>query len=158
MTRENQTAISLAWVSGNDLGPRGPFESTESEAVTETSFGRASRFAFGFTEVSPDGVRKQSEVVCVRVRSAENGQILFGASHGSSDLDLPARGQFTLEIGLQIDVPPGLYLVEALVRDLDLGRRIASGPRICIRVADSRHFDGSVQMNASFRLVTLGEL
>jgi len=70
----------------------------------------------------------------------------------------PARGQFTLEIGLQINVPPGLYLVEALVRDLDLGRRIASGPRICIRVADSRHFDGSVQMNASFRLVTLGEL
>ena len=104
-----------------------------------------------------DGVRK-SELVCVRVRSAENGQILFGTSHSSSDLDLPACGQFTLEIGLQINVPPGLYLVEALARDLDQGKRIASGPRICIRVADSRHFDGSVQMNASFRLVTLGEL
>jgi hypothetical protein len=29
-----------------------PFESAEPEAVTETSFGRASWFAFGFTEVS----------------------------------------------------------------------------------------------------------
>jgi ABC-type polysaccharide/polyol phosphate transport system ATPase subunit len=106
----------------------------------------------------PDGVRKRSEVVCVRVRSVENGQILFGASHDSSDCELPARGQFTLEIGLQLNIPQGLYLVEALVRDLDLGRRVANGPRMCIRVSDSRHFDGSVQMNASFRLVALGAL
>lgn len=106
----------------------------------------------------PEGVRKQSEVVCVRVRNAENGQILFGTSNDSADVDLPIYGVFTLEIGLQINVPPGFYLVEVLVRDRDLGRRVANGPRLCVRVAESKHFDGSVQMNASFRLVALGEL
>jgi len=106
----------------------------------------------------PDGVRKQSEVVCVRVRSAENGQILFGTSNDSADVDVPMYGVFTLEIGLQINVPPGLYLVEALVRDRDLGRRVANGPRLCVRVVESKHFDGSVQMNASFRLMTLREV
>lgn len=95
--------------------------------------------------------RKKSEVVCVRVRSAESGQILFSTSHDSFELELPAHGSFTLEASLQLNVPPGLYLVEAVVRDRDLGRRVAGGPRISIPVAESRRFDGSVQMNASLR-------
>lgn len=106
----------------------------------------------------PDGIRTESQVVCVRVRSTENGQILYGTSNDSLQLELPRGGQFTLEIILQVNAPPGLYLVEALVRDRKLGRRIANGPRTCVRVAESTPFDGSVQMNASFRLVPSQEV
>jgi lipopolysaccharide transport system ATP-binding protein len=104
-----------------------------------------------------EGARQDSEIVFIRLRATDTGQILFGTSNDAFQLELPRSGAFVLEIDLQMNVPSGLYLVETFVRDKKRGQLLACGPRTSLQVVESRPFSGSVQMNAMFRLLSCSE-
>lgn len=100
-----------------------------------------------------EGFEQYSEVVFIRLRALENGQILFATANDAFQLELPRSGAFTLEITLQMNVPAGVYIVETVVRDRHHGQRLALGPRASVQVVESKPFYGIVQMNAEFRLL-----
>jgi lipopolysaccharide transport system ATP-binding protein len=99
-----------------------------------------------------------SEEIIVRVRGADSGHILFAAGKESIPLGSLVSGPFRLEIQLQMNVRPGLYVVESLVRDQKQTQYLASGPHTSIRVTEGVSFYGQVQMNARARALPLADL
>jgi hypothetical protein len=64
---------------------------------------------------------------------------------------LPA-GPFELEIDLQMNLPPGIYLVETVVWDQTREADAARGPSACVEVIEGVGFYGTVQLNPRLRL------
>jgi lipopolysaccharide transport system ATP-binding protein len=93
-----------------------------------------------------------SEEILVRVRSMETGQILFAIGNYGLDIELPRSGLFALTLELQMNVRPGLYLVETHVMDRTRGQRVAKGPYTSVQVSKGQLFDGTVQMNPHMKV------
>ncbi len=87
-------------------------------------------------------------VVGVRVRSLETGSILYACGTETHDLDLPT-GRFRLRVGLELNVPPGLYAIESSVWQGGHERDSRNGPTALVRVSGGPAFSGTVQMNSS---------
>ncbi len=97
--------------------------------------------------------RKDSEEIVICVRSTQTGQILFAIGNQSLGLQLPQSGTFTLSVELQLNIPPGLYLIETLVQDRERSRNLARGPQTSVHVSNRRTFIGTVQMNPRMQVV-----
>jgi ABC-type polysaccharide/polyol phosphate transport system ATPase subunit len=104
--------------------------------------------------IGPDG-DPEAEELALRVRSTESGQPVFMTTHPACGAALPETGPFTLFADLQMNVPPGVYLVEVLVRDRRHVQVLARGPRARIHVRPARSFVGTVQMNPRMRVTPL---
>jgi ABC-type polysaccharide/polyol phosphate transport system ATPase subunit len=85
--------------------------------------------------------------VGLRVRSMQNGRILFSTSSTSQGISLDGLARATLEIGLQLNAAPGVYTIETLVFDRRRGRPIASGPWVHVALQPGKTFTGDIQMN-----------
>ena len=88
----------------------------------------------------------------LRVRSMQNGKILFYTSSFRYGLAVEALPHFSLEIGLQLNTTPGVYAIETVVVE---GRRnvvMANGPWVNVTVQEGRSFGGEIQMNAQMTL------
>ena len=92
--------------------------------------------------------------VAIRVRSGNEGTTLFASSTAACDVELPRSGPFRVEMRLQLNVPPGIYSVEANVWDRKLGRQVARGPSAQVEVLEGSRSGGLVQMNPQMRLVS----
>lgn len=92
--------------------------------------------------------------VAIRVRSGNEGSTLFASSTGACEVDLPRCGPFKVEVRLQLNVPPGVYSVEANVWNRSLGRQVAKGPSAQIKVTEGCRFSGPIQMNPRMRLLS----
>jgi len=90
-------------------------------------------------------------VVGVRVRSLQTGEVVFATGTISHELELPA-GPFELRVGLQMNVPEGVYAVESTIGQWQRERRVETGPAALIQVTGGRWFWGQVQMNCAMRL------
>ncbi len=66
--------------------------------------------------VVPEDYQTGSEEVILRIRSLESGQILFAIGKERFATLLPAGGPFAIEAELQMNVQPGVYLIESQVR------------------------------------------
>ncbi len=86
--------------------------------------------------------------VAVRVRALHTGEILYVSDSRDCDVELPGEGEFSLDIVLDMNVSPGLYALETVVRDFGSRRRVQVGPSIPVQVRVGQNFQGSVQMNA----------
>jgi lipopolysaccharide transport system ATP-binding protein len=98
------------------------------------------------------GQERECEAVFVLVRSTDTGQILFQTSHHACGVELPSSGPLALEISLEMNVQPGVYMVESLVRDPRQWRILAEGPRTFVQVMEGKSFRGLVQMNPAMHL------
>ncbi|MEO5989960.1 MAG: ABC transporter ATP-binding protein [Candidatus Eisenbacteria bacterium] len=87
-------------------------------------------------------------VVGVRVRSLETGSIIYACGTETHDLEIPP-GRFGLRVGLEMNVPPGLYAIESSVWQGGHERDSRNGPTTLIRVSGGPSFTGTVQMNSS---------
>lgn len=92
------------------------------------------------------------EPIAFRVRSAQTGQVVFASSTSRCGVALPAAGRFRVDLGIQMNLPAGMYTLETMVWD-SIGERIVSaGPSAPLRVNPGASFFGSVQLNPTVRI------
>ena len=111
------------------------------------------RVEFEIVGASPLERNGTRGVVGLRVRSLETNSIIFASGTETHDLDLPP-GPFGLRIGLEMNVPPGLYAIESEVWQGGHERDSRNGPTTLVRVSGGPSFTGSVQMNSSMTVRT----
>lgn len=93
------------------------------------------------------------ELVGIRVRALHTGVYVFATSTSRLAVDLPGAGPFGLELDLQLNVPPGNYVVETTTWDPRGNRDVSAGPSLRVEVTEGASFDGPVQMNPRMRLL-----
>jgi hypothetical protein len=94
----------------------------------------------------------EPETIVVRVRSAQTGESVFETSSGRLGVELPAFGAFEIDVELQLNVPPGVYMLESAVWDQQIGRSSFTGPIAYVEVRGGDEFTGPVQMNPRLTL------
>ena len=91
--------------------------------------------------------------VALRVRALSTGQFIFSCDSTSLRAPMPDLGPFTVLTDLQLNVPPGNYIVEASVWDPVRHRDAFTGPSMMLAVDEGTAFDGLVQMNPRMRVL-----
>jgi ABC-type polysaccharide/polyol phosphate transport system ATPase subunit len=89
----------------------------------------------------------EPESVRLRVRVAATGETVFEAGTDQLGAQLPRMGAFGLSFSLQMNLAPGIYLVESLVWDRMMTRVSFTGPSTNVEVRGGVPFDGLVQLN-----------
>ncbi len=113
------------------------------ERVRFTVSGRAD----GFT-------RHEFQSLALRVRSVQSSQVLFSSSTDDWPVRLPEYGDFEVEFDLQLNVPRGIFSIEAHVWDRQLGKDALAGPSVVLEVTPGAPCWGMVQMNPTVRLLS----
>jgi hypothetical protein len=98
-------------------------------------------------------LRQRLEHVALRVRALGTGAFVFSCDSTSLHVDMPPLGPFTVSVELQLNVPPGNYVIEPSVWDPYRHRDAFTGPPLLLTVEEGPAFEGSVQMNPRMRLV-----
>ncbi len=93
------------------------------------------------------------EPVCVVVRALHNGQIVYASNSVYCGLDLGDAGPFTVEVALQLNLPPGGYAVETNTYSRKLDCVVGEGPSLYVTVVEGATFWGTAQLNAQMALV-----
>jgi ABC-type polysaccharide/polyol phosphate transport system ATPase subunit len=88
------------------------------------------------------------EALAVRVRSVASAEVLYSAVVARPGAGLPAHGGAAVTVALQLNVPPGVYTLEAFVWDLVEARERYAGLVEHLEVDPGDEFEGAVQMNA----------
>ena len=88
------------------------------------------------------------EVVVLRIRSMQTGQMMYAVNNMSRGVKLP-RGRFELSVRFTMNVAEGMYGIESLVARRSTDRDVGHGPATLVHVAGGPPFWGSVQMLAS---------
>jgi hypothetical protein len=94
----------------------------------------------------------EPESVRLRLRAAHTGDMLFETGTDLLGHALPRSGAFQLSIDLQLNVPPGVYILESFAWDRIMSRISFVGPTAHVEVTGGSEFLGSVQLNARARL------
>lgn len=93
--------------------------------------------------------------VAFRIFACQTGQMVFATSTSQCQTSLPERGDFEVELDLQMNVQPGVYLAETSVWDYNHQREVAAGHSVYLQVRqEGLGFLGVVQMNPSLRLLS----
>jgi ABC-type polysaccharide/polyol phosphate transport system ATPase subunit len=101
--------------------------------------------------VAPGGLPSWVEGIGVTVRSAQNGRMVFTTSTARVGAQLPEQGPFELTVGLQLNVPAGIYGLEVQVWDRERGKPLP-GLSGYLQVQAGPDFSGIVQMNPTMSL------
>jgi lipopolysaccharide transport system ATP-binding protein len=91
--------------------------------------------------------------VALRVRALSTGQFVFSCDSTSLGAPMPDLGPFTVLTDLQLNVPPGNYIVEASAWDPVRHHDAFTGPSVMLAVDVGTAFDGLVQMNPRMRVL-----
>jgi ABC-type polysaccharide/polyol phosphate transport system ATPase subunit len=97
--------------------------------------------------IEPGATEADGDSVFVRLRSAQSGTVPFATSTTRLGLRLPAEGPFSLEVLLQMNVSPGVYVIETGVYQERLGKPAGSGPTVYVQVEGGPSFWGTIQLN-----------
>ncbi|MBC8088376.1 MAG: ABC transporter ATP-binding protein [Phycisphaerae bacterium] len=95
-------------------------------------------------------ISRHIEPVGILVRSAQSGEIVYATGSSLYKLEF-AIGAFVLDVQLQMNVQPGIYLLEIGVFDRADERALALGPTLNVRVLESTTYLGVVNLNAQMR-------
>jgi hypothetical protein len=87
------------------------------------------------------------ESVRLRIRAAHGGYTMVELDSQDLGVSLPVEGPFRLSLELQMNLPAGVYLVEALAWNRTLARECFAGPSTYLEIKASAPFEGSVQTN-----------
>ena len=82
----------------------------------------------------------------------QNGKMLFLTSSFRYGLASRALPHVTLDIGLQLNIAPGVYAIETLVVEPAARAGDANGPWVHVTVQAGKSFSGEMQMNAEMVL------
>ena len=101
-------------------------------------------------------IDRHVEPVGIIVRSSQTGEAIFATGTSVHGLAF-VRGQFTLDVQLQMNVQPGVYLVDIGVYNRADETQLQAGPSLNLRVMESTVFLGEINLNASMQLTPLGQ-
>lgn len=101
---------------------------------------------------STDGL-KEVEAVGLRLRSTATGQVVSVTSSTRCGATADASGPFIVKGDLQMNVPPGVYLVEVHPWDNRTQRTLQQSLSTSVTVREGASFVGEVQLNARMHLV-----
>lgn len=93
-----------------------------------------------------------AESVRVRVRAAASGTLLCETDSVDLGVVTPLSGTFSVAVTLAMNVPSGLYIIEALMWDRVRGLTSCDGPAQYVEVTAGVPFAGVVQMNPTVRI------
>ena len=85
--------------------------------------------------------------VGVRVRSAQDGGMVFTTTSSLCAVTLPLDGQFELTVRLDMNVAAGVYAIEPYVWSAVAGRDLHTGPTTHVQVLPDPRFVGAIQLN-----------
>ena len=103
------------------------------------------------TVVHPDRLHETTGIG-IRVRSMQNGKVLFWTSSFHHGVSLDGLTRVTLDMSLQLNAAPGIYAIETIVAGYERGQAIAEGPWVNVAVHEGRSFGGDIQMNPEMAL------
>lgn len=118
-------------------------------STTDVGSGEPLHFALACRVL--DGGRPEAESVYLRVRLAETGQVAFETGTFPLGVALPASGAFQVTFDLQMNLQPGVYLVETYAWDRTLGRESCAGPSAYLEVRGAP-FPGYAQCHPRVRV------
>jgi len=95
------------------------------------------------------------EVVVLRIRSMQTGQLMYAVNNRSREVRLP-RGKFEMSARFTMNVAEGMYSIESLVARRGAERDVGHGPATLVHVSGGPPFWGSVQMLASIEVREAG--
>jgi lipopolysaccharide transport system ATP-binding protein len=96
-------------------------------------------------------IPRHVEPVAIIIRSAQSGEIVYATGSSVSGLSFE-HGEFTLDVQLQMNVQPGIYLADVGVWDRATEKQLMAGPSLNIRVTEADVFLGPINMNAVMEL------
>ena len=94
---------------------------------------------------------KHIEPLVIIVRSAQSGEIVYATGASVFEFELQP-GRFTVDVELQMNVQPGIYLIDIGVWDRADEKQLLAGPSLNLRVSEGRTFLGALNMNARMEL------
>lgn len=94
----------------------------------------------------------EPESIRVCVRHAQTGDTVFETGTHELSAVLPQGGAFMLTFALQMNVPPGIYLIETLVWDRLMARVSFRGPSSYLEIRGGTVFEGVAQLNPRVEL------
>ncbi len=92
-------------------------------------------------------ITRHIEPVGIIVRSAQTGDFVYATGTSTFDLDF-VRGPFTIDVDMQMNVQPGIYLADIGVFDRADETMLLAGPSLNVRVLESRAWLGVTNLNA----------
>jgi len=102
---------------------------------------------------SVDSPTDVDTALSLRIRSAQETQLLYATGPRSSGIDLPRTGEFKLVAELQMNVVAGLYVAETVVWNRKSQKTLLQGPEVFVEVLAGAPFGGTIQMNSKMHLV-----
>ena len=145
-----------AYVQGRSADGEATESAVSVQSLARTETGKvASGERVTFTvrgQVRPHDATRQPPSVAILVRRLETGRMLFDVGTVERKVDLPESGAFELDVDLDFNVPPGLYVVETHVWDYVREAVSYRGPSITVQVEGGPDFSGTVQMIGRMRL------
>jgi len=130
-----------------------PLVIRKAELLTEGRIVSGSRVLIRTTaEVVHPARLEETSGVGLRVRSMQNGKILFATTSRRQGLSFEGLTRFTVDTDLQLNTAPGVYAIETVVFDRRRGQVVATGPWISVTVQEGKSFVGEVQMNPQMML------
>lgn len=98
-------------------------------------------------------VTSDVEPVGIIVRSAQSGESVFATGTTLHALTF-SPGAFSLDVSLQMNLPPGIYVVEIGVWERTNEKQLMTGPSVSVNVLEGTMFLGSVNLNPAMSLAT----
>jgi len=124
-----------------------PVELHDLKLPTDGTVRSGDRIRFAITgTIAPGGLPSWVEGIIVTVRSAQNGAVVFSTSTARVGAELPKEGPFEVAVGLQLNVPEGIYGLHVQVWDRERGKPLP-GLSGYLQVQAGPDFSGTVQMN-----------
>jgi ABC-type polysaccharide/polyol phosphate transport system ATPase subunit len=96
-------------------------------------------------------ITKHVEPVGIIVRSAQSGDIVYATGTSVFDFAFVA-GPFSIDVTLQMNVQPGIYLADIGTWDRADEKQLLAGPSLNVRVSEGRTFLGMMNLNAAMQL------
>ena len=124
----------------------------ESAALLEGNEVRSGKsLSFRVTGAATRDISRHVEPLAFIVRSAQTGDVVYAT--GTSVFDLAfVQGRFTIDVELQMNVQPGIYLIDIGVWDRADEKQLLAGPSLNVRVSEGRLYLGATNMNARMEL------
>jgi hypothetical protein len=89
----------------------------------------------------------------VAVTNAATGAMVCAVGSSGSNIAL-AEGDFVIDVGLQMNVPRGIYLVQVGVWNRQTDQAVGKGPSLVVQIGEGVRFAGPVQLNAQMTIAS----
>jgi ABC-type polysaccharide/polyol phosphate transport system ATPase subunit len=99
-----------------------------------------------------EGLPKHIDPFTLTVTSAQTGQRIFSTGSTRLNINVPGPGRYDFVARLQMNVPPGVYVVETMGWDIKRSTLYSQGPQVAVRVDPIPGFWGTVQLNPSMTM------